>query len=453
MSPRTLLRALAALAALGAPALAQQPDDAGTGLLERSNLLGGLGGARSRWEGRGLRFDASETSEAFGNPTGGRRRAAVYEGLFRIAALLDTGKAFGLPGGTFNVTGFQVHGRGLSANALGGNLMVASSIEANRGALLGELWYEQDMLGGKLTVRAGQLLADTEFITSRYSSLFINSTFGFPTYTEVNLPGGGPAYPFGALSVRLAGEPAESWKLRAAVFNGNPSGPARADGRPSNPSGTAFRLGDGVFAIGEAQYLLNAGEGAAGLPGTYKLGAWYHTGRSGDSRRNAVGSLLNDPLGGLQVLDRRDNWSVYAVADQLLWRKPGTKDQGLGAFTRIMGGPGDRNLLNFYVDAGVTYKGLLPGREDDTLGLAVAYARVSDQVVKVNGNPTLAGSPRLVRRGEAVLELTYQAQVAPRWQVQPVAQHVFHPIGQVPNRPGRGLPSALLLGVRTNVTF
>ena len=413
-----------------------------------------LGMGRSRWEDRGFRFDASETSEAFGNLTGGRRRAVVYEGLFRIAVLLDSEKAFGLPGGTFNVTGFQVHGRGLSANALGGNLMVASSIEANRGALLGELWYEQDMLGGKLTVRVGQLLADTEFITSRYSSLFINSTFGFPAYTEVNLPGGGPAYPYGALGARLAGEPAESWKLRAAVFNGNPSGPARVDGRLSNPSGTTFRLGDGVFAIGEAQYLLNAGEGAAGLPGTYKLGAWYHTGRSGDSRRNAVGPLLNDPLGGVQVLDRRDNWSVYAVADQLLWRKPGTKDQGLGAFTRIMGGPGDRNLLNFYVDAGLTYKGLLPGREDDTLGLAVAYARVSDRVVKVNGNAALAGSPRLVRRGEAVLELTYQAQIAPWWQVQPVAQYVVHPIGQVdPSRPGRGLPSALLLGMRTNITF
>ena len=70
----------------------------------------------------------------------GRRAAAVvYEGLFRVAVLLDTEKALGLPGGTFDVTGFQVQGRGLSANALGGNLMVASSIEASRGALLGEL--------------------------------------------------------------------------------------------------------------------------------------------------------------------------------------------------------------------------------------------------------------------------------------------------------------------------
>ena len=75
-------------------------------------------------------------------------------------------------------------------------------------------------------------------------------------------------------------------------------------------------------------------------------------------------------------------------------------------------------------------------------------------MLKANGAAALAGMPRLVRRGEAVLELTYQVQVAPWWQVQPTVQYIFDPVGQAdPNRPGRPLGDALVLGVRTNVTF
>lgn len=433
----------------------ETPEAEGEGLFERANLLGDPGGVRGRLEARGITLSLSETGEVLGNPTGGRRRTVVYAGLTRLGLQIDTEKAFGLPGGTFKATGLQIHGRGLSLNGLGGNLHTVSNLEAsNRGTLLGELWYEQAVLDGKLTVRAGQLLADQEFLTSQYAGLFINATFGWPTYTANTLPGGGPAYPFGALGVRVRAQPAEGWTVLAGAFNGDPSGPERADGRPGNPSGTAFRLGDGVFAIAEVQYAPAGGDEATGLPGTYKLGGWYHSGRFDDPRRGANGRLLSDPLGDGRAVTRRGNWSVYAVADQLVWREAGTKDQGVGVFARVMGGPGDRNLLDFYADAGVTYKGLVPGRVDDTLGVAVAVARFSDAAAKADGDAVFAGSPRPVRRGETVLELTYQASIAPWWQVQPVAQYIFRPSGEAdPRRPGRRLRDALVLGVRANVTF
>ena len=434
---------------------AEEAPARGESFWERSNLLGDPGGVRSRLEARGLTLSLSETSEVLGNLAGGRRRAVVYAGLTRIGLEVDADRAFGLPGGTFKATGFQVHGRGLSLNALGSNLHTASNLEAsNRGTLLGELWYEQAALDGKLTVRAGQLLADLEFISSAYAGLFIGATFGWPIFTANTLPGGGPAYPFAALGVRVQARPAEAWTVLAGVFNGDPSGPARQDGRNPNPSGTAFRLGDGVFAIAEAQFALNGGEEAAGLPGVYKLGGWYHSDRFDDLRRGANGRLLSDPLSDGRAARRRGNWSLYAVADQLVRREAGTRDQGVGVFGRIMGGPGDRNLLNFYADAGVTYKGLLPGRVNDTLGLGVAFARFSDQVSKADGDAVLAGSLQPIRRNETAVELTYQAEIAPWWQVQPVAQYIARPSGEAdPKRPERRLRDALVLGVRTNITF
>lgn len=432
----------------------ETPEAQGGGFLERANLLGDPGGVRSRLEALGLTLNLSETSEILGSPAGGRRQAVAYAGLARFGFAVDAERAFGLPGGTFNATGFQVHGRGLSADALGNNLHTVSNIEETRATLLGELWYEQSVADGKLTVRVGQVFADLEFITSEYSGVFLNRTFGWPTYPSIVLPNGGPIYPRAALGARMKAQPAEDWTVLAGVFNGDPSGPAREDGRQANLSGTAFRLGGGVFAIAEAQYALNRGEGATGLPGTYKLGAWYHSGRFDDPRRGSDGLLLADPLSNGRAATRRGNWSIYAVADQFVWLEAGTKDQGMGVFARVMGGPGDRNLLNFYVDMGVTYKGALPGRVNDTVGLGIGYARFSDRAAKADSDAARIGAPRPIRRGETVLELTYQAAIAPWWQVQPVAQYVFNLSGDADlSRPERRLPDALVLGVRTNITF
>ena len=56
---------------------------------------------------------------------------------------------------------------------------------------------------------------------------------------------------------------------------------------------------------------------------------------------------------------------------------------------------------------------------------------------------------------ETVFELSYQTQVKPWLQVQPDVQYVLTPGGGIPhpNMPGRQIGSALVLGVRTIVTF
>jgi len=432
-------------------------EEGAKGIWDRANLFGDLGGLRTRLSDRGVTFGLTETGEVFGNPTGGVRRGVIYEGLTQFGVGVDTEKAFGLVGGTFNATGYQIHGRGLSINALGNNLNTVSSLEAPRGTLLFELWYEQVLLDKKLAVRAGQLAADQEFMISQYAGLFTNHTFGWSTFPSADLPSGGPAYPLATPGVRVKYIPASSLSLLAAVFNGDPAGPGTGVPQDRDPSGTAFRLRDGVFVIVEAQYGINGGEGATGLPGTYKAGAWYNSQNFADQRRNGSGASLADPAGtGATGRNRRGNWSLYAVADQLAYREPGTKDQGLGVFARIMGAPGDRNLVDFYVDAGITYKGLIPGRDSDTAGLAFALARISDTAAKLDSDTArFTGGLYPVRRHESVLELTYQAQVAPWWQVQPTAQYVFDPNGGVPNpqQPAKRLGDAAVLGLRTTVTF
>jgi porin len=57
---------------------------------------------------------------------------------------------------------------------------------------LSELWLEQHMLNDHLTVRVGQLTADTEFLLSSGGSNFLDSTWGWATLPSLDLPGGGP---------------------------------------------------------------------------------------------------------------------------------------------------------------------------------------------------------------------------------------------------------------------
>ena len=428
------------------------------GVWDRANLLGDPAGIRSRLAAHGITLGLNEQAEWLGNATGGTRRALVAEGLLTMSLGVDMGKAAGLPGGMFNVSAYQIHGRSLSADALGNNLETVSSLEARRGTLLFELWYEQALLHNQLAIRVGQIAADQEFLISQYAGLFTNETFGWSALPSTDLPSGGPVYPLAAPGVRVRYAPRPALAVLVGVFNGDPAGPGAGVPQARDASGTDFRVRDGVFAIGEVQYIINAGEGATGLTGTYKLGGWYNSANFLDQRRNGSGLSLADPTGLTPQTGRRrsGDWSIYAVADQLLWREKGSQDQGIGMFARVMGAPGDRNLVNLYADAGVTWKGLVPGRDSDTAGLAFGIARISDTAAKLDSDiAQFTGQPYPIRRAESVLEFTYQAQIAPWWQVQPDAQYLFNLDGGVPNprNPAKRLGDAAVFGVRTNVTF
>src|SRR5207248_2466525 len=117
----------------------------------------------------GITVGATEISEVLGNVSGGVRRAGIYEGRLELDLDVDLEKAAGWRGAQMHVSAYQIHGRGLSANALGGNLLAASTIEANRATRLFDAYLEQRLFDDSLSVRAGQIAADDEFIISQYA--------------------------------------------------------------------------------------------------------------------------------------------------------------------------------------------------------------------------------------------------------------------------------------------
>ena len=250
------------------------------------------------------------------------------------------------------------------------------------------------------------------------------------------------------------------------MFQGNPGGPGDdpADPQKRNPSGfSAMQLCCGVLGIVEADYTVNGGKQHAGmassygLVGTYKVGAWIHTASFDDQRYNAVGALLADPAySGTGPKQRWTDWSVYAGADQMVYKTGDEKGQGIGVFGRIMASPNDRNLVSFYVNGGVTWNGPIPGRDDDAFGLGFAYAGIGARARRYDTDVNYYSGPGLPQRDfEGVLEATYQIQLAGWWQLQPDFQYIIHPGGGAgsPNAPTQRLPNAGPLGLRTLIVF
>ena len=188
-----------------------------------------------------------------------------------------------------------------------------------------------------------------------------------------------------------------------------------------------------------------------------KLGAWYHTGDFPDQRRDSLGrSLADSASNGIPAM-HGSNFGGYLVVDKMLWRRPDTATQGLAAFLRVGYAPPDRNLISLEVDAGLTFKGLFPNRELDVLGVGASFGRIGYARRLDQDEILFTGIERPVRDYETVLEITYEARIAPWWVLQPDLQLVFHPGGYIPAPPpapvGHPIPNALVVGLRSAITF
>ncbi len=420
-------------------------------------------GLRTLLSHYGMSFAVQETSEVFGNVTGGGKQGLDYGGLTQMVLQLDTQRAFRWYGGTFNASALWIHGMNLSADNLL-TLQTASGIEADSSLRLWELWYQQKFLEeDRLDIKIGQQSLDQEFMVSNNALYFVNTMFGWPMLPSADLPGGGPAYPLSALGLRVRARPVDPLNLLLGVFNGSPVLNNRGDPQQQNPSGTSFALNGGALAILELQYSYPA-LGSMVYPGEsqplaklYRIGVWYDTEAFADQRFDNTGLSLANPASTGIPQTHHGDYSIYAVADQMVWRSEADPNRTVSVFGRVMGTPeGDRNLIDFSLNAGFVIRDPFPYRTADTFGFGLGYAHVSSRAAALDHDVfTYTGAFTPVRRSETYLEATYQYQVTPWWQLQPDIQYVINPGAGIanPNAPTERVKNELVLGIRTTMLF
>jgi porin len=99
-------------------------------------------------------------------------------------------------------------------------------------------------------------------------------------------------------------------------------------------------------------------------------------------------------------------------------------------------------VVDFYLNTGVTYKGLISGRDADTCGLSCGLASLSH-----GADADLREEGLAPQAAEIVLEATYQCVIAPWCFVQPDIQYVINPGAT------SATGNALVLGARFSVEF
>jgi porin len=426
------------------------------------NLLGDMWGLRPALAKYGVTLTILENVEAFGNLSGGVQKSVEPKGLTTVTLQMDTEKAFGLKGGTLNVSGIQIYGGQLNDDDLL-VLQTLSDIDAPVGVRLWELWYQQKF-GDKFDVKIGEQSLDEEFIIAPSgNSLFINGVSGWPGLPTVDLPGGGPAYPLAGLGVRGRARVTDSVTVLAGVFNGSPI-PWDSPNTPrSNPHGVSFPLNTGTLAIAELQYALGSGgSGKANadgpLPGVYKIGAWYNSYKFDNQQYDNMGVPLASPLSdGTPATDHGD-FSLYGVVDQMIWRSKDDTNRSLNVFVRPMFTPyQDRNPVNASINAGFALHAPLPTRDNDVFGVEMGTVWASSGASGFDRQMQFF-QPSVytpIRSSETFLEATYQLQVLPSWQIQPDIQYFINPgLGIAnPNGPAQRIKNELVIGLRTSITF
>lgn len=456
------------------PAFAEEPDPAPESpfvqFMKRDYLLGDWGGVRTTLSQHGLDFEFLYGASLPNNLSGGFRHGTRYQGALLMDFSVDTEKLMGWDGGTFNVSSLWLHGEkpfstyADGSPAFSGDLNKVNLLDFPNALRLWELWYQQRFLDDKLAFKFGELSIDRDFVVPElYNSLgsltLLNQTFFYPTllFDVYDVPG---------LPARNHGLPATPNAVPGAVlrFNALPEVYAQAGVYGGNPdqsdSGTKFPLSEreGALAYFEAGWHFNQGTNDIGLEGSYKLGAFYHTGDFVDMYEGVTAAFLETAgIPAPPASDHKGDYGIYFLAEQQLYREavgPDPVKQGLVGFFRVAAAPADRNLTQLGIDGGLVYKGLIPRRDWDTLALGLSYLEMSQDIRKAqqdaNDLASLFGAPSpfpALADYEGVIELSYKAQIAAWATLQLSVQQVLHPGGS------RALPDATVLILQSTVRF
>ena len=171
-----------------------------------------------------------------------------------------------------------------------------SGIEALPTTRLYEAYFEKQWGDKVVSLKLGQLAADSEFFNTKYTDVLTNASMGWPAITAIDLPSGGPSPPLAAMGARLLVNINQNLSILGAIFDGNQAGPGPGDPQQRNRYGLNFRVNDPPLLLGQIQYAWNNKKGDPNLAGQFKLGGWRHFGDFADQRFDTTGLSLANPL-------------------------------------------------------------------------------------------------------------------------------------------------------------
>ena len=336
-------------------------------------------------------LNASITQDATSNMAGGLKTGQAHLGLISLNFSLNTEKMNLWEAGTFRVQIQNTYGQ-RPAEQLVGDLQVFNNIENGNYTYLHQFWYKQKL--GDLWLLAGKHDLNEQFFAGELAGSYINSSFGIMPVASLNVP----VSIFPSTTLGLMGHYTidKKWSIQAAIYNGIPGEITRSN------FGTDLNLhkGNGFFYLGE----LHLQNRSHKMDGTYKVGAFHHSGTF--------------PSSGRPEVKQQGASGIYMIADQKLYNDPSGRNKGPGIFLQLGYSPDPGSINDFYGALGINYRGIFTEGRDE-LGLALAHASLQNRLLRQNRQS--------YRSCETVAELTYQYPLTDQLMIQPDIQYIIHP--------------------------
>jgi len=336
-------------------------------------MTGDWGGARRRLAEKGFTFTLQHDIYLQYNSTGGIETGWGWENRMVPEVNWQLEPLLGLKGTELQVSGAWNWGENVNDKV--GAIIIPGTIWREDAVRLYELYVGQYFLDEQLHLKIGRLgLGPMEMGYSVFMLDYMSAGYSSsPGGMFLNQPVTTFAFPIATWGARAAFKPKDTdIELRLGVYNGYPRNLADAD-----KHGTDFTLAldKSTFVMGEFGYKLNQRSGDKGLPGNYKIGFMYDSGsfeeidQPGKSKRNNTGfyviadQMLYREENPDYPADHPANWSVG-------WKGSHPTTQGLYAWGALVVNPDkDINIAPYWLSGGLAYKGLIPGRPADRLGV------------------------------------------------------------------------------------
>ena len=341
--------------------------------MTRPALTGDWGGIRQRLADQGVTLDLDWHQVAQGALSGGVRNRDTHVANFDYRLKLDLMRMGVLPGALLTLRGQSRFGK--TSNTDSGLLLPVNtysyfpyqtSTDEDVAISLTELNHLQfvtdtaGLLFGKITTMANR----NEFAGGEGRSQFMNTQLLWSgVYAQI--------VPYSTLAVGGVWLPSPNLNVTTVLMNTTDA--STDHGFDDFGDGTSW------WTSADVQYQV------AGLPGGLGVGAVYAF--EGDFA--GVGGLNLSPESGLSLESKSTSWAFHAGGWQYLMVEDeapesidlddGRQDlQGIGAFWMYGIADRDTNPVRWSLSAGLTAKGLIPGRDRDTAGFGYFYNDLQD---------------------------------------------------------------------------
>lgn len=402
-------------------------------LVDRSFLLGNIGGMRDDLLNKGLITDINITQFLNSNLAGGRRHDIWrYDGSSDYLMAWDSGKA-----GVWSGGGIILHGESSWRAPFSINPDVGSALPANYDATMpvpnrSETTLSEAYLVQALPAHLVFLAGKINFAGLADQNVFANNeNYQFDYTGLVNNPMLGAFVPYTPLGMGLIWAPNDHHTIAVIALDAN--GKANTTGFR-----TAF---NGQYTYGAQYQYTNALFGT--LPGDYRVIVGY---TSKPPLNFAIDrrQLLAELIGAVPIARKAENYGLLVNFDQYVWvqqnpaneplksgnqfpyvSRKGLPPLGIGLYGRAGWAPDDRNAISQFYSFGIGgYGSVFAYRPDDNWGIGYAYTHFSNDLVR------LLRPLFLLNNSERGIEVFYNYALIPSVKVTLNAQAIRSPFSR-----------------------